>query len=459
MHDSPALSGLASVIDNREIGTRQYEVLGLCLLVAVLDGFDTQLMGFVVKPMADSLAVAPSSFGPVFAAALFGLMVGALALAPLADLVGRKRVLISSVVIFGAFALLTAFVERYDDLVRVRFMTGLGLGGAIPNLVALAAEYMPRRSARSAVTLIFCGMPLGAVAAGLATQWLLGHWNWQALFVMGGVLPLLTVGLIALRLPESIEFLTRSPQRQAERNRVLATLFPAVDPTGTNRPQVQPAPPRRMPVGQLFRQGLWRSTLLLWLPYAMNLLILYSIMSWIPTVLATVAAPLSAGVLAIVLFSLGGVVGSLLQGHAMNRYGAYPVLLAEFAAYLVLVLLMSVLPVELGRFLPMMFGLGILVQGAQAGLNAVAVEIYPPAVRSTGVGWALGIGRIGSILGPIAGGLMLGQGWSLQQIFLAALVPGALALGAVLALLLAPTAIRPPRAAESLPNPSERSSS
>lgn len=438
MHDIPARSPLASVIDNREIGARQYEVLGLCLLVAVLDGFDTQLMGFLVKPMADSLSIAPSSFGPVFAAALFGLMVGALALAPLADLIGRKRVLLLSVLIFGAFALLTALVERYDDLVWIRFMTGLGLGGAIPNLVALASEYMPRRSARIAVTLVFCGMPLGAVAAGLATQWLLGLWSWQVMFVVGGVLPLVTVGLIAIRLPESMEFLARSPQRRAERDRVLGALFPAVDPTGTDRPQALPAHLRRMPVGQLFRQGLWRRTLLLWLPYAMNLLILYSIMSWIPTVLATVAAPLSAGVLAIVLFSLGGVLGSLLQGHVMNRYGAYPVLLVEFAAYLILVVLMSVLPVELDRFLPMMLVLGILVQGAQAGLNAVAVEIYSPAIRSTGVGWALGVGRIGSILGPIAGGLMLSHGWSLPQIFLAALVPGALALGAVLALLLAP---------------------
>lgn len=438
MHDIPARSPLASVIDNREIGARQYEVLGLCLLVAVLDGFDTQLMGFLVKPMADSLSIAPSSFGPVFAAALFGLMVGALALAPLADLIGRKRVLLLSVLIFGAFALLTALVERYDDLVWIRFMTGLGLGGAIPNLVALASEYMPRRSARIAVTLVFCGMPLGAVAAGIATQWLLGPWSWQAMFVVGGVLPLVTVGLIAIRLPESMEFLARSPQRRAERDRVLGALFPAVDPTGTDRPQAHPAHLRRMPVGQLFRQGLWRRTLLLWLPYAMNLLILYSIMSWIPTVLATVAAPLSAGVLAIILFSLGGVLGSLLQGHVMNRYGAYPVLLVEFAAYLILVVLMSVLPVELDRFLPMMLVLGILVQGAQAGLNAVAVEIYPPAIRSTGVGWALGVGRIGSILGPIAGGLMLSHGWSLPQIFLAALVPGALALVAVLALLLAP---------------------
>jgi len=440
MHDTPAVSTLASVIDNREIGARQYEVLGLCLLVAVLDGFDTQLMGFLVKPMADSLAVPPSSFGPVFAAALFGLMVGAMALAPLADLIGRKRVLVLSVVTFGAFALLTAFVERYDDLVRVRFMTGLGLGGAIPNLVALAAEYMPRRSARTAVTLVFCGMPLGAVAAGLATQWLLGYWSWQVLFLVGGLLPLLTVVLIAVRLPESIEFLSRSPRRRPERDRVLGGLFPAVDPAGTEPSDTLPALQRRMPVGRLFQQGLWRRTLLLWLPYAMNLLILYSIMSWIPTVLATVAAPLSAGVLAIILFSLGGVLGSVLQGHAMNRYGAYPVLLGEFASYLVLVLLLSLLPVELDRFLPLMFALGVIVQGAQAGLNAVAVEIYPPAIRSTGVGWALGIGRIGSILGPLAGGLMLSHGWSPQQIFSAALVPGTLALSALLALLRAPPA-------------------
>ncbi|AEF22020.1 MFS transporter [Pseudomonas fulva] len=447
MHQSNATSALGGVIDNRQIGARQYEVLGLCLLIAVLDGFDTQVVGFLVKPMADSLAIAPSAFGPVFAAALFGLMVGALLLAPLADCIGRKKVLIASVLAFGFFALLTAFVKHYDELLLVRFLTGLGLGGAIPNLVALAAEYMPRRSSRSAVTLVFCGMPLGAMLAGLTSQYMLSHWGWHAIFIVGGTLPIVVALVIAIRLPESMEYLARSPLRRQQFERVLKSLFPTVSPRGAGTPDASSTKAERIPVSRLFSEGMWRRTLLLWLPYAMNLLILYSIMSWIPTVLATANAPLSAGIVAIILFSLGGVIGSVVQGHAMNRFGTYQVLLGEFICYLVLVLALSLLPVVLDRFLLAMFILGITVQGAQAGLNAVAAEIYPQSIRSTGIGWALGVGRIGSIIGPIFGGLMLGLGWSLQQIFMAALLPGALALGAVLTILFSQLRATPGHAA------------
>lgn len=447
MHESNTTSVLGGVIDNRQIVAKQYEVLALCLLVAVLDGFDTQVVGFLVKPMADSLAIAPSAFGPVFAAVLFGLMVGALALAPLADCIGRKKVLIASVLTFGLFALLTAFVERYDELLLVRFLTGLGLGGAIPNLVALASEYMPRRASRSAVTLVFCGMPLGAMLAGLTTQQVLSLWSWHAIFIIGGVLPIFVALVIAIRLHESMEYLTRSPQRRSQLVRVLKGLFPAASTAAVTRLDTSPVKAERIPVSLLFSDGMWRRTLLMWLPYAMNLLILYSIMSWIPTVLATANAPLSFGILAITLFSLGGVIGSVVQGHAMNRFGTYQVLLGEFLCYMALVLSLSLLPVVLERFLLVMFILGISVQGAQAGLNAVAAEIYPQSIRSTGIGWALGIGRIGSIAGPLFGGLMLGLGWSLQQIFMAALLPGALAMGAVLTILISQVRAVPRHAA------------
>lgn len=436
MHNSTATSALGGVIDNRQIGAKQYEVLALCLLVAVLDGFDTQVVGFLVKPMADSLAIAPSAFGPVFAAALFGLMIGALLLAPLSDCIGRKKVLLASVLTFGLFALMTAFVEQYDELLLVRFLTGLGLGGAIPNLVALAAEYMPRRASRTAVTLVFCGMPLGAMLAGLTAQPVLAHWDWRAIFIIGGLLPIAVAVIIALRLPESMEYLARSSSKRSVLDRLIKQLCPSVSSLPLEAFASVQSKAERIPVSRLFSDGMWRRTLLLWLPYAMNLLILYSIMSWIPTVLANANAPMATGILAIILFSLGGVIGSVCQGYAMNRYGATQVLLGEFICYLTLVLLLSTLPVMLNLFLIVMFVLGITVQGAQAGLNAVAAEMYPQSIRSTGIGWALGIGRIGSILGPIFGGMMLGLGWSLQQIFMAALLPGALALGAMLIILL-----------------------
>src|SRR5450830_294785 len=161
---------LSDVIDQRPMGRLQFELIGLCVILAAIDGFDTQVMGFLVGSMAESLGLPAASFGPVFASTLLGLMIGALSLAPLADRIGRKKVLLGCVATFSLFSLCTALSHNYEQLLLARFLTGLGLGGAIPNLIALVCEYTPRRHARSAVTLVFCGMPLGAMAAGLVAE-------------------------------------------------------------------------------------------------------------------------------------------------------------------------------------------------------------------------------------------------------------------------------------------------
>ncbi|MCF5722814.1 MFS transporter [Pseudomonas syringae] len=426
---------LGDVIDDRPMSRMQLEVIALCVLVAILDGFDTQIIGFLVSPIASSLGIAPSAFGPVFAAGLFGLMLGALGLAPLADKIGRKKVLLASILTFATCALLTAFVQDFEQLLVVRLLTGFGLGGAIPNLVALASEYSPRRYSRISVTLLFCGMPLGAMIAGTTTDQLLAVWGWRNLFLIGGVLPLVAAVAVLFRLPESVEFLTRNLRNRSKVERIIARLAPELTqlPTSLLTPRSQAMV--KIPLSRLFADGMWRRTLLLWLPYSMNLLILYFIMSWVPTVLVAAHVPLNMGIKAIVLFSLGGVFGSILQGWLMNRLGAIRILMAEFSGYLLLVLLLSQMPISMAPFLTVMFALGILVQGAQAGLNALPAEIYPQEIRSTGVGWALGIGRIGSILGPVFGGLMLALCWTLQEMLTAALLPGLIALGATLVIL------------------------
>lgn len=432
MHTETNSNLLGEVIDHRPMSPMQLEVVALCTLVAVLDGFDTQIIGFLVSPIAGSLGASPAAFGSVFAAGLFGLMLGALGLAPLADKIGRKKVLLASILTFGVFSLLTAYVQSFEQLVIARLLTGLGLGGAIPNLVALASEYSPRRYARISVTLLFCGMPLGAMIAGTTADQLLEAWGWRNLFLIGGALPLVVALVVLLRLPESMEFLTRNPRNRAQIEGIVQRLAPGLARLPASLLARRLPTQARIPMSRLFVDGMWRRTLLLWLPYSMNLLILYFIMSWVPTVLVAANEPLSMGIQAIILFSLGGVLGSLAQGWVMNRLGAVRVLIAEFCGYLSLVLLLSQMPITLLSFLSVMLALGVLVQGAQAGLNALAAEIYAQEIRSTGVGWALGVGRIGSILGPVLGGLMLARDWSLQQMFIAALLPGLIALSATL---------------------------
>jgi len=449
MHTPTPSNILCDVVDARPVSRLQSELLALCVLVAVLDGFDTQIVGFLVTAMASTLNVTPQALAPVFAAGLFGLMLGALLLAPMADRLGRKKILVLSILLFGTFALLTAFVNSVPQLLVVRFLTGIGLGGAIPNLVALISEYSPRRYARSAVTLLFCGMPLGAMLAGLTVDQLLATWGWENLFLIGGALPLLVAGVVARRLPESVEFLSRKPGSRPALSAIIKRLAPdlAELPANLGGPRQQATASTSL--SRLFTAGMWRRTLLLWLPYAMNLLILYFIMSWIPTLLVAAHAPLSMGIRAIILFSLGGVIGSVIQGWLMNRWGSVNVLTLEFMGYLAVVLALSQLPVSLYSLFPAMLALGILVQGAQAGLNALAAELYPQEIRSTGIGWALGVGRVGSITGPVCGGLMLAAGWVLTEILIAALIPGAIALTAITLLRLDPASKQPPTRSQS----------
>lgn len=453
MHTPIPNNLLCDVVDNRPVGRLQYEVIALCVLVAVLDGFDTQIIGFLVTAISSTLGVTPQALAPVFAVGLFGLMLGALLLAPMADRLGRKKILVVSILLFGTFAALTALATSVPQLLVLRFLTGIGLGGAIPNLVALISEYSPRRYSRSAVTLLFCGMPLGAMLAGLTVDQLLHTLGWQNLFLIGGALPLLVAGAVVWRLPESVEFLSRKPSNRDAVRAIIQRLAPGLTelPASITRARAEVAASTSL--GRLFTGGMWRRTLLLWLPYAMNLLILYFIMSWIPTVLVAAHAPLSLGIRAIILFSLGGVIGSVIQGAMMNRWGAANVLTTEFAGYLAIVLALSQLPVSLYSLFPAMLMLGVLVQGAQAGLNALAAELYPQEIRSTGVGWALGVGRVGSIAGPLCGGLMLAAGWVLTDILSAALIPGFIALAAMTLLRLEPSSKAQPATSSSVPHP------
>ncbi|KZP71723.1 MFS transporter [Enterobacter hormaechei] len=423
---------LSEVIDQRPLGRLQYQVIGLCTILAAIDGFDTQVVGFLVGPMAASLGVAPASFGLVFASTLLGLMVGALSLGPLADRIGRKKVLLGCVMIFSLFSIFTALANSYDQLLLARFLTGLGLGGAIPNLVALICEYTPKRYSRSAVTLIFCAIPLGAMVAGLVARLLLPTIGWRTVFLCGAFLPLFIAHLLWLRLPESVEFLSRSAANRPQVLKIISSLAPELKTLPDSLFNRSQTTTLRISPRRLFEQGMWRRTLLLWLPYAMNLLILYSIMSWIPTVLSSARFPADTGIMAIMLFSFGGAIGSLAQGKVMDMLGASRVLIGQFFCYQLLVLLLVMLPLRAENFLTILMLMGTMVQGAQAGLNALAAELYPQEIRSTGIGWALGMGRIGSIIGPLFGGLMIGLGWQVQQIFMAALAPGMIALCALL---------------------------
>ncbi len=429
--DAPA-SGLDKILDERPMSRMQLMTLALCALVAVLDGFDIQAIGFVAPAIADALQVKMSAFGPAFSSGLFGLMIGSAGLAPLADRFGRKGVLVPAVFAFGACTLLTVTVTTLPQLIGVRFATGLGLGAALPNIVAIASEFAPRRFARTCVTLLFCGMSTGAALGGLVAGQLLPRFGWQSVFVVGGVLPMI-VGLLLIKLlPESIRFLAARPGNDAHVQVLMARIAPGVRlATADMHPPIT-APDEKLPLSRLFADGMWRRTLLLWVPYTMNLIALYFIISWLPAAMRAAGMPLADGIRAVTLFSIGGVIGALFQGRMMNLVGGHRMLAIQFIVYTCLMLLLANVAPQAGLIFAVAAVLGLAVHGAQAGLNAVAAETYPITVRSTGVGWALAIGRIGSIAAPLLGGAMLARNWTLQEIFFASSLPAILAAAAVL---------------------------
>jgi MFS transporter, AAHS family, 4-hydroxybenzoate transporter len=438
MATEPRTLTVNDVIDGQPLSGFQIVTILLCSLVLLLDGFDTQAMGFLVPPIAEELGIPLSAFGPVLSAGLVGLMIGAMSAGPIADRWGRRWAIIVSSLVFGFFSLLTAGADSIRELVTLRFLTGLGLGGAMPNVVALASEYAPKRLQPILVTAIFAGMGGGAVLASLVGGALIPIWGWRSVFYVGGVLPIALALILIKTLPESVRFLTARGADAKHVNAIIRRIAPdlgdvrvsAGAPATSGR---SPGNADGLPVAQLFREGRTAGTFLLWIPFFMNLLILYFILSWLPSLLRQAGMPVSAGITAVMVFSIGGILGALVQGPLMKAFGVFPTMVAEFLISLGLVVLASMIFANFPLMMVTTFILGISVQGAQAGLNVLSAMYYPTVIRSTGVGWALGVGRIGSIVGPILGGIMLSMQWTPQQIFMAGAIPAICAACAVLA--------------------------
>jgi AAHS family 4-hydroxybenzoate transporter-like MFS transporter len=417
------LPSVDELIDRTSLSRFQIGTIVLCGLVLLLDGFDTQSIGFLVPPISASLHIPLRAFGPVLVAGLVGLMLASMASGPIADRWGRRWAVIGSTLAFGVFSIFTARSTSLNELVLFRFLTGLGLGGAMPNVVALASEYAPKRLQAVLVSMIFSGMGLGALVAGIAGSFMLPVWGWRSVLYLGGGLPIALAFILIAALPESIRFLMLrgiDPKRVATLARRMGLSDQqATTPVRKTSDNLS----ERLAVVNLFTEGRSTGTLLLWVPFFMNLLILYFILSWLPALLRQAGLPQQAGITGVSLFSLGGVIGSLLEGRWMNRFGASKLMLTEFIVSLLLIVLLAFLFASYPIMMAVTFTLGVSVQGAQAGLNALAAIFYPTSIRSTGIGWCSGIGRIGSIIGPLIGGVLLSLAWTPRQIFLSGVVP------------------------------------
>lgn len=421
-----------SIINDGRISAFQYLVVLLCGLVMLIDGFDTQAISYMAPLIAKEWGIPRQLLGPIFSSALVGLMVGYLALAPLSDRLGHRRLLIASTILFALFTGVTVLATNVTELIALRFLTGMGLGAAVPSAIALTSEYTPKRLRATFVLAIYCGFSFGFVVAGIAAAWLLPAFGWRSLLWIGAGFPLALAVLLLMLLPNSLDQLVRAGTnlnqiwmilRRIDR-RLAATPIPA----GFTTDQEE----KFSAVGSVFKAGRMAGTLLLWIIFVLNLAEFYALQSWLPSILTSQNYTLPAVATATSLTTAGGIIAAFIVGPAMDRIGAYGSLVCLYLAGVVFVALMGV---TLDRpewiLLTTAFFAGFCVSGGQKSAIALSALFYPAPVRSTGIGWALGVGRLGGIAGPTLMGLLLQWNVAPTNVFFAAAIPMLLAATAV----------------------------
>lgn len=419
-------------INGRAMSGYQWLVLALCFLIVAADGMDVAIMGFVAPTILQEWGISRAAFGIVMSAAPFGLVVGALFAGPASDKVGRKKVLVGSVLAFALFTLAASYAQDVTQLALLRFLTGIGLGAAMPNTSTLLSEYVPEQRRSLMVTLMFTGFNLGSAVVGFVAASLIPVFGWRAVLVAGGLVPLALVPLLIWLLPESSRFLAvrgaPSQRIAATLGRVCNTLFPA----GTTFVSQEPPAPARTPVRLLLSKGFTLMSVSLWVTYFMGLMVIYLLTGWLPTLFKDAGLTVSQAANMTAMFQIGGTAGGVFVGWLMDKRAPTRVIsLAYFAGALAVLLLAfnGAMSAALGLLVALV---GFCMSGAQTGLNAYAPSCYPTVARATGVSWMLGMGRFGSIFGSAIGGVLLGLGWNFETILSLLAIPAALAAAAVL---------------------------
>ncbi len=435
-----AHTDLPTLFDRSKLGSLQIGAMIVCFVVVALDGFDTQSIAFVAPALRHAWDVPPELFGPLFGAGLLGTLIGSIALGSVADRFGRKPMLMVSTAVFGVMTLTCATAETIEQLGLYRFIAGLGLGGAIPNVLALISEYAPKRMRSTAIVLTFAGFPIGAVLGGMGSARIIPDFGWEAVFLLGGALPLLTLPAIAAFVPESARFLAGRPAQHKRLLRIVRRLDPSLDDASVA--QVRFPPDRQassVPVGDLFCDGRARWTVLLWSLTFVTLLLAYFLVNWIPLLLADAGLNHHQAIMGVVVLNLGGIIGSFLIGRISDRKGPFRVLASAFLVGAVFVAAVGVMiDSSASTLLMLIFVVGFCVFGAQLNISAVSAIYYPVYMRSTGIGWNMGIGRFGSVVGPTVGGALIAFGFSRGEMFLSAAVPAVIAGLIVIAMSLNP---------------------
>lgn len=430
----PALD-IQAFLDGRRFSAYQWLVFALCFAIVLLDGFDTAAIGYLAPSLIGEWGMAKPQLGPVLSAALIGLTCGSLTAGPLADRLGRKRPLTAAVLVFALASFGAAHAADLTQLTVWRFLTGIGLGAAMPNAVTLMSEYCPAPRRATLTNLMFCGFPLGAALGGFIAAWMIPQWGWRSVLLAGAVAPLLLAAALLLWLPESVRFMVARAWPGARIRKVLARIgevaadsFVLAEP----RPAAHGGTAARAGLSLVLSRRFRFGTAMLWLSYFMGLAIFYSMVNWMPVLFKEAGLGPREATIVSALFPLGGVC-AVAFGWLMDRYDGDRIIAAGFALTAVAIFAIGQVVGNLGLLVASVLVAGTLMNTAQSSLPALAAGFYPTAGRATGVAWMLGIGRLGGIGGSFLVAQLSAMHLSFASILGTLAVPGLLAAGALAA--------------------------
>jgi AAHS family 4-hydroxybenzoate transporter-like MFS transporter len=413
---------VSRLLDQRGLSPFQIKLMVWSLLLVLIDGYDIAAIAFAAPHLVRAWGVSPAALGPVFSASLVGILFGSALFGWVGDRYGRKAALISSNLVFGVFTLAAAYATSLDQMFWLRFMAGIGIGGVIPNVVAINAESAPRQLRATLAIIAVSFVPLGGAIPGFITAVFVPHYGWPIIFLVGGIIPIMLAVAAIFWLPESIKYMALHESQREKMDRVVRDIQPdlQVPPNARYVIEDEKQFPGFNPL-YLFREGRALITPLLWLLFALNLMGYFFLISWTPTLMSAAQLPPTAAALSGAMLQVGGTIGSLALCWWIQRH--------RFKAISLLFLIAAPVVGAIGYagltsqtvLLVATFFAGFFVLGIQSGINVVGALIYPTSLRANGSGWELGIGRIGSIVGPLVGALFIGL--PVEQLYMWSALP------------------------------------
>ncbi|MEK0214405.1 aromatic acid/H+ symport family MFS transporter [Acinetobacter junii] len=415
-------------IDNAKFSLFHWKVLVWCLLIIIFDGYDLVIYGVALPLLMQQWSLTAVQAGLLASAALFGMMFGAMIFGTLSDRLGRKKTIMICVTLFSGFTFLGAFATNPVEFAILRFIAGLGIGGVMPNVVALMTEYAPKKIRSTLVAIMFSGYAIGGMTSALLGAWLVKDMGWQIMFLIAGI-PLLMLPIIWKFLPEALAFLIKSGKEE-QAKQIINKLLPTRDIHQNTQLVFNENIHHEAPVKALFQDGRAFSTFMFWIAFFMCLLMVYALGSWLPKLMLQAGYSLGASMLFLFALNIGGMVGAIGGGALADRFHLKPVITSMFVIGAAALILLGFNSPQIVLYSLIALA-GAATIGSQILLYTFVAQFYPTTVRSTGMGWASGIGRIGAIIGPVLTGALLTFELPHQMNFLAIAIPGVIAAFAI----------------------------